>query len=144
MKASFDFDITNQLYLLSRAIRKMFKISWNKNAVQNPLHGVELPKCVNNPLSVSVDNFLGVEWKVADGHSNYLSWRKQNGDDPLDFFLFIASKIGGAAWIKMMIEYHSLPYSELSIGDLESIKNHCEIEIAIKQKEKTQNENSNS
>lgn len=132
MKASFDIDLTTQLHFLSQAIRKMFKISWRKGVNQNKDHGVVLPKCVTGGFQ-DVDDFLGVERKIGE-HSNYLDWRKMNGDDPLEHFLFIATKLGGAAWIKSMIEYHSFPYTELSIDDLKSIKEKCETELKVREK----------
>jgi hypothetical protein len=143
MKASFEIGLTNQIYLLSQAIRKMFRVSWRNGVNQNPDHGIKLPKCVNAGGQSLLDDYLGVEREV-DEHSNYLSWRKMNGDDPLESFLYVATRLGGAAWIRMMIEHHSLPYYNLTVSDLEAIKKHCEIEIAIKQEENKQNESSNS
>lgn len=131
MKASFNVDLTTQLYLLSQAVRKMFKVSWRKGVNQNKDHGIELPKCVSGDFQ-DIDDFLGVERKVGE-YSNYLDWRKINGDDPLEHFLFVATKLGGAAWIQNMIEYYSLPYHELSVEDLESIKKKCETELKFRE-----------
>lgn len=123
------------LRLLAAAVRRIFKVTYKKDAIQPPDHGLTDPPILQGAgAQLPTEFYLGCitdEERIRYGeYKTWLQWRHANGDDPLEHLLHAALRLGGEQWLRAAIDYHIL--GGFTDEDLQKLRSKIQTEQDIR------------